>query len=553
VLRQVYAARSIKSARELDRTLGALLPPGELGGLDPAVARLAEAIEANQRILIVGDFDADGATSCALAVLALRALGSRDVNYLVPNRFEFGYGLTPEIVTLALQSKPDLIVTVDNGVSSVAGVAAANAAGVEVIVTDHHLAGGKLPAALAIVNPNLPANPFPSKALAGVGVIFYVLVGLRAHLRDTHWFDRAGIPVPAMADYLDLVALGTVADVVPLDANNRVLVHQGLARMRAGRCRPGVTALLRVAGRDPARTQATDLGFVVGPRLNAAGRIDDMSLGIECLLAENPDTAGVLAQELDQLNRERRSIEDTMRENAEQMLDNWSPNEPGALPWSLCLYDADWHQGVIGILAARIRERYHRPVIAFAPGENGEIKGSARSIPGLHIRDALDDVAASEPGLLSKFGGHAMAAGLTLAAEKLDAFTRAFESVVRRRLVEDDLQAIIHSDGELPSAELTLNLARVLAEGGPWGQSFPEPLFDGVFNTIQSRIVGERHWKLVLQPVDSTAVFDAIAFNQARYFPNAPPGRLRAAYRLDANEFRGNVTLQLRIEHMEPE
>ncbi len=551
-MRQVYAARSISTAGELDRSLGALLPPGRLDGLDVAVVRLAEAIERGERILVVGDFDADGATSCALAVLALRACGCRDVGYLVPNRFEFGYGLTPEIVALALQRQPQLIVTVDNGVSSIAGVAAANMAGVPVIVTDHHLAGAQLPDALAIVNPNLRGNRFPSKALAGVGVIFYVLLGLRAHLRASNWFVRAGIPEPVLAEFLDLVALGTVADVVPLDANNRVLVYQGLARIRAGRCRPGITALLRIAGRDPGRAQATDMGFAVGPRLNAAGRIDDMSLGIECLLAEHPETAGTLAQQLDRLNRERRVIEDAMREQAERMLDDWSPNDADALPWSLCLYDAAWHQGVIGILAARIRERHHRPVIAFAPGDNGEIKGSARSIPGLHIRDALDEVAATEPGLLTKFGGHAMAAGLTLAIDDLAPFARAFESVVRRRLIEDDLQAVIHSDGELPSDQINLQLAQTLADGGPWGQSFPEPLFDGVFDRVQSRIVGERHWKLVLQPIGSSAVFDAIAFNQTRHFPQTPPERLRAAYRLDMNEFRGKVTLQLRIEHMEP-
>ncbi|MFM1891900.1 MAG: single-stranded-DNA-specific exonuclease [Pseudomonadota bacterium] len=552
VLRRVYAARAVADPAELDRSLPALLPPDQLGGLEAAVARLAAAVQAGERILIVGDFDADGATSCALAVLALRAMGCRHVDYLVPNRFEFGYGLTPEIVALARTRLPDLIVTVDNGVSSVAGVAAANAAGIPVIVTDHHLPGAELPAALAIVNPNLPDNPFPSKAAAGVGVIFYVLAALRSRLRELDWFARAGIAEPNLAEFLDLVALGTVADVVPLDANNRILVHQGLARIRAGRCRPGITALLQAAGRSPQRVLASDMGFAVGPRLNAAGRLDDMSLGIECLLTDDLDTAARIAAELDRLNRERRGIEEAMQDQALAMLDELHLAAEGELPWGLCLCDERWHQGVIGILASRIRERYHRPVIAFAPGGEGELKGSARSIPGLHIRDALDEVAARHPGLLTKFGGHAMAAGMTLAADRFADFRAAFDAVVRTRLAADDLQAVLHSDGELAPEELSLELAEALADGGPWGQAFPEPLFDGLFETLTQRIVGERHWKLVLRPEGSDLAVDAIAFNQVQHFPDARPPRLRAAYRLDANEFRGNVTLQLRIEYMEP-
>ncbi len=552
VLRRVYAARSLQSAGELERGLGGLLPPERMGGLAAAVERLVAAVRGGERILVVGDFDADGATSCALAMLALRAMGCAAADYLVPNRFEFGYGLTPEIVALARARRPDLLVTVDNGVSSVAGVAAANAAGIPVIVTDHHLPGPELPAALAIVNPNLPDNAFPSKAAAGVAVIFYVLLALRARLRELGWFAAAGLAEPNMAEYLDLVALGTVADVVPLDANNRILVHQGLARIRAGRCRPGITALLQAAGRNPRRAQASDLGFSVGPRLNAAGRLDDMALGIECLLANDLDRAAACAADLDRLNRERRGIEESMQEQALAMLDERHLCASGDLPWGLCLHDASWHQGVIGILAARIRERHHRPVIAFAPGDPGELKGSARSIPGLHVRDVLDEVAARRPGLLTKFGGHAMAAGLTLGAGHLDEFAALFDAVVRTRLTEDDLQAVLHSDGELAAEEFTLELAQALADGGPWGQAFPEPLFDGVFELVTCRVVAERHWKLVLRTPGADRVLDAIAFHQVPQFPAAPPPRLRAAYRLDANEFRGNLSLQLRIEYMEP-
>lgn len=550
VLRQVYAGRAVQDANELDRSLQSLLPPASMGGLEAAVELLAGIMELQGRVLVVGDFDADGATSCAVAVLALRAMGLEQVDYLVPNRFEFGYGLTPEIVELARQRQPDLIITVDNGVSSVAGVAAAAGAGIPVIVTDHHLPGVELPAAAAMVNPNLPDNAFPSKATAGVGVIFYVMLGLRSRLVALDWFERNELPVPSMAEYLDLVALGTVADVVPLDANNRIMVHQGLQRIRAGRCRPGITALLRVAGRNPARAQAADMGFAVGPRLNAAGRLDDMSLGIECLLAAGSDEALRMAGELDALNRERRRIEDDMKEQALAILADWSIDED-ELPWGLCLFDASWHQGVIGILASRIKERYHRPVIAFAPADGGEIKGSARSIPGLHIRDALDEVAARHPGLLSKFGGHAMAAGMTLTADRLDDFRAAFDAVVREHLDPDALQAVLTSDGEIPPEQLTLDLAFELQAGGPWGQAFPEPLFDGVFELVNHRIVGEKHYKLVLRPEGGSTLVDAIAFNQVELHPGLP-SKMRLAYRLDANEFRGNVSLQLRVEHLEP-
>lgn len=556
VLARVYAARGIGRPADFDRRLEAMLGPDRLDGVTAAAERLSGAIEQGERLLVVGDFDADGATASALFVLVMRALGATRVNYLVPNRFEFGYGLTPEIVELAAARRPDLIVTVDNGVASLAGVDRANALGIPVIVTDHHLPGERLPAAEAIVNPNLPGSDFPSKALAGVGVIFYVLLGVRARLRDAGWFRRGGRTEPRLSEYLDLVALGTVADVVPLDRNNRILVHHGLRRIRAGRCRPGISALLRIAGRSAERLQASDLGFVVGPRLNAAGRLDDMSVGIECLITDSEDRAMELAHELDRLNKERRQIERDMQQQALALLDA-SPDPAAVGPVSapeqgcgLCLFDEGWHQGVIGILAARLKERYHRPVIAFAPAEGGEIKGSARSIPGLHIRDALADVAARHPELLRRFGGHAMAAGLSLRRADLPAFAQAFERAVRRQLSPEDLQPQLFSDGEIPPSELTLALALELREAGPWGQGFPAPVFDGEFDCVSQRIVGERHWKLVLRPVDGTGLFDAIAFHQVERFPRAP-ARLRAAYQPDVNEYRGERRLQLIIEHME--
>jgi len=547
---RIYRARGVSAGTELERQLPSLIPPDRMTGLDAAVTVLFDAIKHGRRILVVGDFDADGATSCALAVLVLRAFGHHAVQFLVPNRFEFGYGLTPEIVEHARGLEPDLIVTVDNGISSVSGVAAANKLGWQVVVTDHHLAGAVLPQADALVNPNLPDNTFPSKALAGVGVIFYVLLGLRSRLRDVRWFEERRIAVPNMAEYLDLVALGTVADVVPLDRNNRVLVHQGLKRIRSGRCRHGITALLRVAGRNPARAQAADMGFAVGPRLNAAGRIDDMSLGIDCLLADDPDQAQVLATELDRLNRERRAIETEMKQQAEAVLETWAPDDPRELPWGLCLYQQGWHQGVIGILASRVKERYHRPVIAFAPGGDNLIKGSARSIPGMHIRDVLDEVAVQQPELLQKFGGHAMAAGMTIREADFDDFAQVFDQVVRRHLRPDDLEAVVHSDGAIADQEMTLETARAIMDGGPWGQGFAEPMFDGQFEVISSRVVGDKHWKLVLCPIGSDLAVDAIAFNACETLP-VMPQHVHAAYRLDENEWRGRINLQLRIEYMQ--
>jgi single-stranded-DNA-specific exonuclease len=520
-----------------------------MAGLDQAVDVLRIAVEGRKRILVVGDFDADGATSCALAILVLRAFGHANVDFLVPNRFEFGYGLTPEIVDHARRYDPDLIVTVDNGISSVAGVAAARALGWQVVVTDHHLAGPVLPEAQALVNPNLADNPFPSKALAGVGVIFYVLLGLRGRLRESGWFAACGVSEPNMADFLDLVALGTVADVVPLDQNNRILVHQGLKRIRSGRCRPGIRALLRIAGRNPARVQAADMGFAVGPRLNAAGRIDDMSLGIACLLADSDEEANASAAELDRLNRERRAIEGEMKQQADAILTAWSPQDHDGLPWGLCLYQEDWHQGVIGILASRIKERYHRPVIAFAPGGNGQLKGSARSIPGLHIRDALDEVAVRNPDLLQKFGGHAMAAGMTIRQADFTGFAALFDTVVRSHLQADDLRAVIFSDGAIPAADMNLHTAQAIMDGGPWGQGFSEPIFDDEFEVISSRVVGDKHWKLVLRAIPGGAAIDAIAFNAVETLPSMPD-RIHAAYRLDENEWQGRLSLQLRIEYL---
>ena len=549
LLWKIYRRRGIADPAQVERGLDRLIPPHHMDGIDDAIDVLVDALGQHKRILVIGDFDTDGATSCALAVLALRAFGCRHVDYLVPNRFAFGYGLTPEIVEHARPRQPDVIVTVDNGISSVAGVEAANRLGCDVVITDHHLPGSELPRARALVNPNLPGNAFPSKALAGVGVIFYVLVALRKRLREQDWFARQGLAEPGMADYLDLVALGTIADVVPLDHNNRILVHQGLQRIRAGKCRPGITALLRVAGRNPQRVRETDIGFAAGPRLNAAGRLDDMSRGIACLLAEDELEAMSLAQELDRLNRERQQIEQGMKRQAEAILDDWAPADGGALPWGLCLYRADWHQGVIGILAARIKERHHRPVIVFAEGDDDQLKGSARSIPGLHIRDVLDELAATNPDVLQKFGGHAMAAGMTIRKADFETFGALFDTIVRRHLQAADLDAVVMSDGEIAAEHLTLDTARAIIEGGPWGQGFPEPLFDDRFDVLSSRIVGEKHWKLVLRKVDEQLTVDAIAFNAVEHLPQMPR-RIAAAFQLDENEWQGKTSLQLRIEHM---
>lgn len=553
MLQRVYLARGITGQDQISNDLSLVHKPDALKGLKDAVALVVEALEQQQRILVVGDFDADGATSCALAVSALKSMGASSVDFLVPNRFEFGYGLTPEIVAVAGQFQPDLIITVDNGISSNAGVAAANASGMKVLVTDHHLPGDTLPDAAAIVNPNQPGCHFPSKNLAGVGVIFYLMSALRAELRQRNWFESRGLADPNMAEYLDLVALGTVADVVPLDHNNRILVEQGLRRIRAGRVRPGIAALLEVAQRDPRRLVSADLGFALGPRLNAAGRLDDMSLGIQCLMSDDIWQARDMAKQMDDLNRDRKSIEGSMQQEALQSLQQLSLADE-ELPYGLCLYDPQWHQGVVGILASRIKDRYHRPVIAFADAdESGSIKGSARSIPGLHIRDTLDRVAAKHPQLLSKFGGHAMAAGLTIQQSDYESFTRAFDQAVREQLTEKDLQAVIMSDGELSEQDMELSLAQQLKQAGPWGQHFPEPLFDGEFRLVQQRIVAEKHLKLVVSPVHSPdLVIDAIAFFvDTDRWPDDEVENVRLVYKLDVNEFRGRQSLQLLVDNIE--
>ncbi|MDG1771923.1 MAG: single-stranded-DNA-specific exonuclease RecJ [Oceanicoccus sp.] len=554
LLQKIYATRGITSDHDIQTDLAGLLKPESLKGLPEATDLLLAALEQQQRILVVGDFDADGATSSALAVLALTAMGADSVNFLVPNRFEYGYGLTPEIVEVAKQFSPDLIITVDNGISSIDGVNAANEAGIQVLVTDHHLPGKTLPAAAAIVNPNQPGCEFESKNLAGVGVIFYLMSVLRSALRDRQWFQQHNIAEPAMADYLDLVALGTVADVVPLDKNNRILVAQGLRRIRAGRSRPGIKALLAVGNRNANRLVSTDLGFVVGPRLNAAGRLDDMTLGIQCLLTDDDYLAGEIARQMDELNQDRKSIEGSMQREALETLKTLKIKE-GNMPYGLCLYDANWHQGVIGILASRIKDRYHRPVIVFADAdEEGVIKGSARSISGLHIRDALDAIASQHPGLLSKFGGHSMAAGMSLQKEQYPLFVEAFDQEVRRQLTEENLQAVLSSDGELAADDFNLQLAQTLRDAGPWGQHFPEPLFDGEFLLVQQRILKEKHLKLVLAVEDNPqSAIDAIAFNvDISQWTGLAIEKVRVAYKLDVNEFRGRQTVQMMVEYIEP-
>ena len=551
LLRRLYASRGVSSDVELTYTLKHLASPMQLRGIDRAVELLADAIEHQKRVVILGDFDADGATSTAVAMLGLSMLGLGHIDFRVPSRFADGYGLTPGIIHRLVEEgdTPDLLVTVDNGISAHEGEIAARKAGMKVVVTDHHLAGDSLPEADAIVNPNQPHCPFLSKNAAGVGVMFYVLTALRKHLREQ---GRLPQPEPNLGTLLDLVALGTVADVVPLDHNNRIFVEQGLRRIRQGLARPGILALLEVAGRDHTMISSTDLGFVVGPRLNAAGRLDDMSIGIACLLAHDPEEARRLAGELDTFNRERRTIEKDMKAQAQELLASMSL-DLDELPWGLALFDPHWHQGVIGILAARIREQTHRPTIAFAPDEDGQqLKGSARSIPGLHIRDALTVVDARYPGLLKKFGGHAMAAGMTIARDDLERFSKAFDEAVRDALTEADLEAAIVTDGPLSPAELSLETAHLLKRAGPWGQHFPEPLFDGDFRVISQRIVGENHLKLVLQPVDGREAVDGIAFNTGPEVPDFTRCGARVVYKPDANTFRGRTSLQLLIDYLEP-
>jgi len=562
LLQRIYLGRGITSDEQLDRSLTKLPKPDNLKGLSEGVSLLAEALRKQQSVLIVGDFDADGATSTTLTLLAMRAMGMQNINFIVPNRFEYGYGLTPEIVALAQQQSPDLIITVDNGISSMSGVKAAKEAGIKVLITDHHLPGTELPEADAILNPNQRNCEFPSKNLAGVGVVFYLLSALRGHLRKSSWFTENNLPEPNMAEWLDLVALGTVADVVPLDQTNRVLVHQGLQRIRAGKTRPGIQALLDLAGKDRQRLVAADMGFALGPRLNAAGRLDDMSIGIECLLANDDYLAREYAVQLDELNRDRRVIEAEMQREGLAILDQLNLNGPNEdesdLPWGLCLFDENWHQGVVGLLASRIKDRVHRPVIAFADAstidsegkvKDQEYKGSARSIPGLHIRDALEAVASSNPELISKFGGHAMAAGLSLKAVNYPAFAAAFDEEVKRRLTSADLEAEIATDGELGTEQLNLETGYLLREAGPWGQHFPEPLFQGEFTIVQQRIVGEKHLKLLLAVDEQKQqLIDAIAFNvDTEIWPNQDADTIRLVYKLDINVWQGRESVQLMV------
>ena len=549
VVKRVLGARGVFDAAGLDTSLDGLHKTDSLSGIDAAVALLEAALVANNRILIVADFDADGATSCTVAMRALKAMGADQVFYIVPNRFEYGYGLTPPIVELAATHDPDLLITVDNGISSIDGVVAARRAGIDVLITDHHLPGATMPRANAIVNPNQPGDPFPSKALAGVGVIFYVMLALRKRLRERNWFSKQGLDDPNLASLLDLVALGTVADVVPLDQNNRRLVAQGLARIRAGRSQPGITALLKIAGVTQNRLGSLDLAFALAPRLNAAGRLADMSLGIECLIGDSAVECDRIAIALDKLNRERREIESEMKIQAVAMVDDMGLNDAAALPYGLCLHDELWHQGVVGIIASRIKERYHRPVIAFAPADDGQLKGSGRSIAGVHLRDALDSIAAQNPGLLEKFGGHAMAAGLTLAAPALEMFSAAFDREIKRQLGGQEIKPEITTDGDLEAEDFTLDLAEELAEAAPWGQQFPEPLFDGSFVVLEKRIVGETHLRMQLRPFGGSVTINAIAFGAADEPWARSADAIHAAYRLSVNDYRGTRSLQLIVEY----
>ena len=548
VLQRAYAARGVRDAQELALTLDKLVPVGTLESIEAAVTLILAHRE--RRILVIGDFDADGATSTALIVRALRAWGFAAVDFLVPNRFEFGYGLTPEIVGLAAERSPSLIITVDNGISSIAGVAAARARGIQVLITDHHLPGATLPAADVIVNPNVPGSQFGSRALAGVGVAFYVMAAVRREI-DV----RGMVAMPPVTDFLDLVALGTVADLVPLDVNNRVLVSQGIRRIRAGRAVAGIRALLAIANRNVATLTAADLGFAIGPRLNAAGRLDDMSIGIRCLLADSDAEAVALATRLDALNSERREIEARMQGVALAAVSSLrNPDADGPVRHGVCLFDADWHQGVVGLVASRIKDRIRRPVIAFARAGEGSLRGSARSVPGIHIRDVLDGIAARHPELISRFGGHAMAAGLSLDEANLDAFARAFDAEVARWRDPSIPSNRVETDGELTSDEIALETAQALRDGGPWGQAFPEPCFDGVFAIKNARVVGDKHLKMWVTTQDTARAFDAIAFNfkGADENPKLPEGDVRLVYRLDINDYKGERRLQLLVDHVLP-
>ncbi len=573
VLQRVYAARGIASYSEIEHRLASLLPPQSLGGIERACELLEQAIRSNARIVVVGDFDADGATGTAVAVRGLRMLGASVVGYSVPNRFRHGYGLSPPVVDELLVQRPQLLITVDNGIAAHAGVAAAKAQGMQVIVTDHHLAGETLPDADAIVNPNAPSDGFPSKALAGVGVMFYLLLALRGRLREHDWFRERKIAEPDLSALLDLVALGTVADLVALDRNNRILVAAGLKRIRGGRASAGIAALIECGKRDPARLVASDLGFVVAPRINAAGRLEDMGLGIECLLTDDAERARELAETLSAINVERRELQDAMVEQAQAEVHKWTFAHTGqSLPHGLVLFDPGWHHGVVGLVASKLKEMLNRPVIACAPTTaDGKVevcvhgrtlcdlcdlddcksivKASGRSIPGFHLRDALAEIDTRNPGLLIRFGGHAMAAGLTLHRGNVETFAAAFDAVVRERMAPEALDAILLTDGELGADEFSLELAQQLRHAGPWGQGFPEPLFDGVFAVESWRVLAEKHLRFALRRDGIAAVLEAVMFNAYAGVP--PPSRIRAAFSLDVNEWNGKVKLQLLLRHVE--
>jgi single-stranded-DNA-specific exonuclease len=557
LLKKIYANRGVTELRQINYNLSELIDYSLLKDIDKAADIVSNAIIEQKRILIVGDFDADGATSCAVMMRSLNACGLLDVDYLVPNRFDFGYGLSPQIVDVAAQLQPDLIITVDNGISSIDGVKRANELGIQVVITDHHLAADILPEAAAIVNPNQPGCDFPEKTIAGVGVAFYLMLAVRAALRAKNWFDDkptgTGRSEPNMANYLDLVALGTVADVVPLDHNNRILVEAGLQRIRRNRGCAGINALLSIAGKSIETCSAQDFGFIVGPRLNAAGRLDDMSIGIECLLSDDHEQALQYAVTLNQMNLQRREIEGEMLQQAFGLLEQQIKllDNSNIIPDALALYDDQWHQGVVGLLASRIKEKFHRPVIAFADAGNGEIKGSGRSIAGLHMRDVLDVISKQHSGLIDKFGGHAMAAGLTIRRDKFELFQKAFSEQVSVMLRAEDLNNTSETDGSIDQQYLTVETSEQLKYAGPWGQLFPEPVFDDVFRIVNWRIVGEKHLKLDLAKEDTGVCYSAIAFNKTEVDLPAGDDNIHIAYRLDVNEFRGNRNLQLIVQHIE--
>ena len=550
VLQAIYKARNINSIDELDYSFKQLPSPDSMLGMDTMVDVLCEALAEQQKIVIVADFDADGATSCAVAKIGLELLGAHHVNYVIPDRFKFGYGLTPEIVDVALQLNPDILITVDNGISSIEGVARARQHHLKVLITDHHLPGDELPRANAIVNPNQAGCQFPSRNLAGVGVMFYVLLGLRKRLRDNHWFDQQNLQEPNLAQLLDLVALGTVADVVPLDIINRTLVHQGLLRMKAGQARPAIAALAAIAGRDIATLSSADLGFSIAPRLNAAGRLQDMSLGVQCLLTDDFSHAQRITAELDQLNSQRRVIESEMKTDARIHLNQLAQVTDQDHRKGVCLYQQNWHQGVIGILASRIKDDLYKPVIVFADSENNQLKGSGRSIPGLHLRDVLADMATQHPQLLIRFGGHAMAAGLSILKADLALFEQAFNQAVVNRSENIDSEPVIYTDGELTEQLLGIKFAELLEQSGPWGQEFPEPIFEGVFDVKNIRILQEKHVKLTLHTIDTEHCIDAIAFNVNQVEQWLGFKQIEIAYRIQINRFRQRKTAQILIEYL---